>query len=194
MNSKQMNLWKTSSIWLRNDNCTKHAVLVVNTNTSFNTRYHCEIPQDRFQQRRYAAILQKRWGREDFNSDSIQKGSEGKESKDLTVSQWAVEYLKSLTDSHLQMLYTVRCVKECVCVCVCMCMKACVMDLSLHAAFLLQGFFHFRSPSSPWMVFLMRSRRVVCHWSRREMESKSLTCRWERGTEISLFSPLQNED
>lgn len=36
---------------------------------------------------------------------------------------------------------------------------------------------YFRSPSSPWMVFLMRSSSVVCHWSRREMESNSFTCR-----------------
>lgn len=35
---------------------------------------------------------------------------------------------------------------------------------------------YFRSPSSPWMVFLMRSSSVVCHWSRREMESNSFTC------------------
>lgn len=39
---------------------------------------------------------------------------------------------------------------------------------------------HFRSPASPWMVFLIRSNMVVCHWSRREIESNSFT--WRRET------------
>lgn len=81
------------------------------------------------------------------------------------------------------MLYTVRWVAVCV--------NACVMDLSLFAAFLPPGFFHFRSPSSPWMVFLMRSRRVVCHWSRREIESNSLTCRWAKGHRDKTYKTIR---
>lgn len=34
---------------------------------------------------------------------------------------------------------------------------------------------YFRSPASPWMVFLMRSSMVVSHWSRRDTESNSFT-------------------
>lgn len=34
---------------------------------------------------------------------------------------------------------------------------------------------YFRSPPSPWMVFLMRRSIVVNHWSRRDIESNSLT-------------------
>lgn len=46
---------------------------------------------------------------------------------------------------------------------------------------------HFKSPSSsPWMFFLMRSRMVVCHWSRREMESNSLTCPQKKKTYVCL--------
>lgn len=36
-------------------------------------------------------------------------------------------------------------------------------------------FVYFRSPESPWMVFLMRSSMVVNHWSKRDTESNSLT-------------------
>lgn len=36
-------------------------------------------------------------------------------------------------------------------------------------------FVYFRSPPSPWMVFLMRRSIVVNHWSRRDIESNSLT-------------------
>lgn len=34
---------------------------------------------------------------------------------------------------------------------------------------------YFRSPPSPWMVFLIRRSIVVNHWSRRDIESNSLT-------------------
>uniref|UniRef100_A0A3Q3D592 GDNF inducible zinc finger protein 1 n=1 Tax=Hippocampus comes TaxID=109280 RepID=A0A3Q3D592_HIPCM len=62
----------------------------------------------------------------------------------------------------------------CVCVCVCVCAFGGVGHA--HNLFVwASAYSHLRSPSSPWMVFLMRSSSVVCHWSRREMESNSLT-------------------
>lgn len=68
--------------------------------------------------------------------------------------------------------------------CVSVCTKACVMGYVPPCRVSPPAFFlYFRSPSSPWMVFLMRSRRVVCHWSRREMESNSLTWRRVGGEE-----------
>lgn len=41
--------------------------------------------------------------------------------------------------------------------------------------FFISRFVYFRSPPSPWMVFLMRRSIVVNHWSRRDIESNSLT-------------------
>lgn len=106
----------------------------------------------------------------------IRTGLEGKQGLGcLTVSQ--LEYLWVIS-GHLQLQWG-----ENVCVCVCGRHSVCesMRDGSVPLCCTSAGSAHFRSPSSPWMVFLMRSRRVVCHWSRREMESNSLT--WVTETE-----------
>lgn len=132
----------------------------------------CEIPRTDFSSK----ICSKPLGRGEGARIYILTGLEGKQGlSQLTVTQWAVRILRVIS-SHLQIQWG-----ECVCsVDVIPCEKACVMVPSLWAALLMVSP-HFRSPSSPWMVFLMRSRRVVCHWSRREIESNSLT--WVTQTE-----------
>ena len=117
-----------------------------------------------------------RWGRGGLHSDWIQICFEWKL---MTVS-----YSRAVSSGILHMsrhsftdaIHSEMSMKVCIVLCVCVRAKAWVIELSLHAASLPKGFSHFKSPSSPWMVFLMRSRRVVCHWSRREIESNSLTC------------------
>lgn len=44
-----------------------------------------------------------------------------------------------------------------------------------HPALFFNFIVYFKSPLSPWMVFLMRRSIVVNHWSRRDIESNSLT-------------------
>lgn len=93
-------------------------LLIVNTNSSSNTRYHSEIPPGQISAERVCSNpLGRGEGARTYIRTRFREAC--KESKDsaLTVSQWAVEYLKSSADSHLQMLYTVKWVKVCVSVC-----------------------------------------------------------------------------
>lgn len=146
--------------------------------------------QDRFQLKRYAAILWTEVRARAFTFWLDPDRLVGKAKIVLwqcSSEQWNIQNRQR--DTHLRMLYTVRGVKESVCVCASVCVCKSMRDGFVPPCCTSSplGFFHFRSPSSPWMVFLMRSRRVVCHWSRREIESNSFTCRQAKGTRRHAF-------
>lgn len=91
--------------------------------------------QDRFQLKRYAAILWTEVRARAFTFWLDPDRLVGKAKIVLwqcSSEQWNIQNRQR--DTHLRMLYTVRGVKESVCVRVSVCVKACVMDLSLRAA------------------------------------------------------------
>lgn len=142
--------------------------MLINTGAFFNTRDLWNSP-GQISAVKYAANL---WT--EVRARGFTFGQVRKESKGWVVWRYRSEQLEYLRviSGHLQLQW-----EESVCVCVCWRHSVCesMRDGSVPLCCTSAGSTHFRSPSSPWMVFLMRSRRVVCHWSRREMESNSLT-------------------
>lgn len=159
-NKLRITRWKTASAKLLYKTCNAHRYWclfqyerpVKSPRTDFSSKI-CSKPLDRGEGARIY----------------IRTGLEGKQGLGWRYRSEQLEYL-GVISGHLQLQWG-----ESVCVCwrhsVCESMRDGSVPLCCTSA----SSAHFRSPSSPWMVFLMRSRRVVCHWSRREIESNSLT-------------------